>query len=144
MAIRKETIGAQIKRIQRIAKNRDNATGMLYNTRRQLSTKRKRITLIGVFVSDENTFLIRPHLFESKTARNATEWEAWLADKYGEILPNILEGMENRTGKQWRLYRIIGWLPDDSTRLVRSKTRAQRNKTKPPRGKNGRNSTRSR
>ena len=142
MAIRRETIGAQIRRIQRIAKNRDAATGMLYNTRRQLSTKRKRITLIGLFVSDENTFLIRPHLFESKTARNAKEWEAWLADKYGEILPNILEGMENRTGKQWRLDRIIGWLPDDSTRLVRTETRSQRNKTKPQRRKNGRNRSR--
>lgn len=130
MAIRKETIGAQIRRIQSIAKHRDEATGMLYNTRRQLQTKRKQITLIGLFVSDENTFLIRPHLFESKTARNAQQWEAWLAGHYGEILPNILDGMENRTEKQWRLYRIIGWLPDDSSRLVRTATRKKRNKTK--------------
>lgn len=153
MAIRKESIGAQIKRIRSIAKFRDEATGMLYNNKRQLATKRKRITLIGLFVSDEDTFLIRPHLFESKKEpRNAREWEAWLAQHYrakalpGEkrepILTNILDGMENRTGKQWRLYRIIGWLPDDSTRLVRAKTRSTRNKTKPQRRKNGRNSSR--
>ena len=130
MAVRRETIGAQIRRIMKLRPNRDEATGMLYKTRRELSTKRKKVTLIGLFVSDENTFLIRPHLFESKTARNAREWEAWFADNYGDILPQILGGMENRTGKQWRLYRVIGWMPDDSTRLVRAKTRSQRNKTK--------------
>ena len=154
MAIRKETIGAQIKRIQRVAKFRDNATGMLYNTKSQLSTKRKKITLIGLFVSDEDTFLIRPHLFESKLARNAREWESWLSEHYraayrsGDIhipiLQAILGGMENRTGKQWRLYRLIGWLPDDSTRIVRAKTRRTRNKTKSQRGKDGRNRTRRR
>lgn len=154
VAIRKETIGAQIKRIQRITKNRDAATGMLFNNRRQLSTRRKKITLIGIFVSDEDTFLIRPHLFESNTPRNAGEWNAWLQENYNAkhdptstrlpILTNILDGMENRTGKQWRLYRIIGWLPDDSKRLVRSKTRTKRNKTKPQRRKNGRNRTRRR
>lgn len=153
MALRKETIGAQIKRIQRMAKNRDE-TGMLFNTRRQLTTKRKKITLIGIFVSDENTFLIRSHLFESNTARNAREWGAWLSEHYSAkpdpdstrlpILTNILDGMENRTGKQWRLYRIIGWLPDDSKRLVRAKTRRTRNKTKSQGRKNGRNSSRRR
>lgn len=130
MAIRRESIGKQIKRIRALRPNRDDATGMLYKTRRELSVKRKKVTLIGAFVSDEGTFLIRPHLFESKTARNATEWEQWFSEKYGEILPNILDGMENRTGKQWRLYRIIGWMPDDSTRIIRAKTRTQRNKTK--------------
>ena len=154
MPLRKETIGAQIKRIRRIAKFRDAATGMLYNTKPQLATKRKKITLIGLFVSDEDTFLIRPHLFESKTARNAREWESWLSEHYrakpipGDdrppILQTILGGMENRTGKQWRLYRIIGWLPDDSTRIIRAKTRTERNKTKSQRRKNGRNRTRRR
>lgn len=137
MALRKETIGAQVKRIQRIAKNRDDVTGMLFNTRRQLSTKRKKITLIGLFVSDENTFLIRPHMFESQIARNANEWGAWLSKNYTAkpdpettrlpMLTNILEGMQNRTGKQWRLYRIIGWLPDDRTRIIRAKTHRTRN-----------------
>lgn len=154
MAIRKETIGAQIKRIRRIARKRDLATGMLYNNKRQLTTKRKKITLIGIFVSDENTFLIRPHLFESGTSRNAAQWGAWLRENYSAkpdpdstrlpILTNILSGMENRTGKQWRLYRIIGWLPDDSKRIVRAKTLSTRNKTKSQRRKNGRNRTRRR
>lgn len=142
MAIKRETIGKQIKRILRLRPNRDAATGMLFKQRRELTVKRKKVTLAGLFVSDENTFLVRPHLFESKTARNATEWEQWFSENYGEILPNILEGMENRTGKQWRLYRIIGWLPDDSTRLIRAKTRTQRNKTKQKRRQNGRNRTR--
>ena len=154
MPIRRETIGAQIKRIKRIAKNRDDASGMLFNMRRQLTMKRKKITLIGLFVSDEDTFLIRPHLFESNTPRNASEWGDWLAEHYTAkpdpentrlpILTNILDGMQNRTGKQWRLYRIIGWLPDDRTRIIRAKTHTERNKTKSQRRKNGRNRTRRR
>ena len=153
MPIRKETIGAQVKRVQRIAKRRDNATGMLYNSPGQLVTRRKKITLLGIFVSDEDTFLIRPHLFKSDNPRNAVEWERWLSKHYtvevddddiGGILGNILSGMENRTGKQWRLYRLIGWLPDDSTRIVRAKTRRERNKIKSQRRKNGRNRTRRR
>ena len=154
MAIRKETITAQISRIRRTLKFRDDATGMLYNTKSQLTTKRKKITLIGLFVSDEDTFLIRPHLFESNTARNARQWEAWLSEHYraapipGDsrvpILKNILDGMQNRTNKQWRLYRIIGWTPDDRTWIVRAKTRGARNKTKSQRRKNGRSSPRRR
>lgn len=144
MALRRETIGAQIKRILRLRPNRDEATGMLYKTRRELVTKRKKVTLAGLFVSDENTFLIRPHLFNSKTGRNAVEWERWFSVHYGDILPTILEGMEGRTGKQWRLYRILGWLPDDNTRIIRTKTHTKRNKNKQKRRKNGRSRTRSR
>ncbi len=145
MPIRKETIGQQVKRIEAMKKNRDLDTGMLFNTRRELTTRRKKITLIGMFVSDENTFLIRPHVFETKEAKNAVEWEAWMQGHYGEILrDSILPGMELRTDKQWRLYRIIGWLADDNTGLIRAKISSKRNKPKPQRRKNGRNSTRRR
>ncbi len=130
MAVRRETIGQQIKRITRVKRHRDLDTGMLYNKRSELITKRKKITLIGLFVSDEKTFLVRPHLFSSTTLRNARQWEAWLRDNYGTILPNILEGMSNHTDKSWRLYRIIGWMPDDTTRLIHARSHKKRNKTK--------------
>jgi hypothetical protein len=146
VAIQREKIGVQVKRILAARANLDLATGMLFNARSQLAVKRKKITLIGLFVSDENTFLIRPHVFETKKeGRNAVQWDAWLADNYGKILrDNILPGMEIRTDKQWRLYRVIGWLPGDNTGLVRAKVDRKRNKTKRKRRQNGRSSTRSR
>lgn len=131
MPIRKETIGKQIRRIERARGNRDVATGMLFNRRAELAVKRKTITLVGVFVSDENTFLIRPHVFNSKKGRDAKQWEQYLAENYGDILRDgILPGMELRTDKQWRLYRIIGWFPNDNSRLVRALVRSKRNKAK--------------
>lgn len=131
MAIRKESIGAQIKRILKSRKNFDTVTGHLFNRRAELSVKRKKITLIGLFVSDEKTFLLRPHVFESSDGRNAAQWDAYLSDVYGEVLRDrILPGMENRTGKQWRLSSIVGILPGDSTGLVRAKVLPKRNKKK--------------
>lgn len=141
----KDTIKQQIDRIRSAHTNRDLDTGMLYNKRTELRRKMKKITLWGLFVSDENTFLVRPHIFESKDGRDAQEWNAWMQREYGTILrENILDGMENRTGKQWRLYRVIGWSADDNSRVIRAKTRKKRNKTKPKRRQNGRNSTRRR
>ncbi len=137
MPIQREKIGVQVKRILATRPNLDAATGMLYNKRAELTTKRHKVTLVGVFVSDENTFLIRPHLFESRDKKNAVQWSAWMREHYGEILRGdtvngggILPGMEVRTGKQWRLYRVIGILPNDSTGLVRAKIRKTRNKKK--------------
>ena len=60
MAIRRETIKQQIARIRRAYKKRDDVTGQLYNTAADLRRRQKKITLFGLFVSEENTFLIRP------------------------------------------------------------------------------------
>lgn len=154
MPIRKETIRQQIQRIRMAYKKRDISTGQLYNTEAQRKRSYKKITLIGMFVSDENTFLIRPHVFEKNDAMSPRQWEAWFSRHYNAepeqenghpgVLFQILDGMENRTGKQWRLYRIIGWVAGDNTGLVRSRARKARNKTEPSRRKNGRNRTRRR
>ena len=132
MALRKETIGQQLKRISRLRLRFDAATGMMYNKPADLTRRRKAITLIGLFVSDSGTFLVRPHLFETKkTGRNAREWDAWLAENYGKILrESIIDGMDRRTGKQWRLYRIVGWVANDNTRTIRAKIHQKRNKKK--------------
>ena len=132
MASRRETIGQQLKRIKRLRLRFDAVTGMMYNKSADLTRRRKAITLIGMFVSDENTFLIRPHLFETKKrGRNAREWDSWLAEHYGTILrENILDGMNRRTGKFWRLYRIVGWVGNDNTRAIRAKVHTTRDKKK--------------
>lgn len=145
MAVKRDTIKQQLDRIRKALPKRDLSTGQLYDGRLNRTKRHQKIVLYGLFVSDAGTFLIRPHIFESKKdARNAVEWNDWLSEKYGEILPNILSGMEDRTGKQWRLYRIIGWIAGDNTRLINSQTRTKRNKTKSKRRQNGRNSTRRR
>lgn len=132
MAIRRETIGKQIRRIKAAFKMRDEATGWFINSRAMLTVKRKKITLLGLFVSDNNTFLLRPHLFETKKqGRTAAQWDAWLAENYGEILrENIIPGMDRRTGKQWRLSSIVGVLPNDRTGFANPKVAVQRNKKK--------------
>ena len=135
MAIRRESIGKQIDRISRLKLHQEESTGFFYNSKSELATKRHKYTVVGLFVSDENTFLVRPHVFERKEKMTYKQFDAWLAEHYGKILrDNILPGMEVRTDKQWRLYRIIGVFPNDSTGLVRTKTRGRRNKAKSPRG----------
>ena len=109
--VKKDTIKQQLDRITRVFPIRDLSTGMMYKTKSSLLVKRKKIILWGLFVSDGNTFLLRPHTFKTKkTGKNAVQWEAWLAEHYGTILrDSILPAMANRTGKLWRLYRIVGW-----------------------------------
>lgn len=108
---KKDTIKQELDRIKRVFPNRDLSTGMMYKSKSALLVKRKKIILWGLFVSDGRTFLLRPHTFKTKQkGKNAVQWEAWLAQHYGTILrDSILPAMANRTGKHWRLYRIVGW-----------------------------------
>lgn len=130
MRKRSDTIKQQIDRIRRSLPNRDAATSMLYTNRNELRRKMKKITLYGLFVSDEGTFLVRPHVFKSNDGRTASEWRVWFQREYGTILrESILPNMEKRTGKQWRLYRTIGW-KNDNRRARNPKARTKRNKTK--------------
>ena len=129
MAIRKDTIKQQIQRIRAAFPKRNLSTGQIYNHGNEQRGKFKTITLYSVFVSDEGTFLVRPHVFRSADPRTASDWEEYLSEEYGNILPRILDGMEARTGKQWRNYRIIGWTKNDTSQLKDSPTRTRRNKT---------------
>lgn len=149
MAHKKETIGKRLDKLRKAYKKRDNATGMLYNNAASLKRRYRKITMYGVFVSDENTFMLRPHIFEiseSKPARTPQQWSDWLSEHYGSILPNILAGMSNRTGgKFWRIYRVVGWTAGHaSTGTVHTAKRKKRNKTIAKRNKNGRSNTRGR
>jgi hypothetical protein len=127
MAIRKDTIKQQLHRIRAAFPQRNLNTGQIYNHGNEQRGKFKTITLYSLFVSDEGTFLVRPHVFKSADLRSASEWENYLADSYGEILPRILDGMAARTGKQWRNYRIIGWTKNDTSQLKNRPARIRRN-----------------
>jgi hypothetical protein len=106
----------------------------------------KKVTLFALFVSDTETFLIRPHVFNSNDGRNAAGWNAWFRKNYsterpsdGEpgILTNILDGISARSSgeKHWRVARIIGWAPNDRSRIIRSAKPKARHKTKQKRRK---------
>lgn len=134
---RKLSVGEKIRMIQR-GKKLDAATGMLYTNAKQRRGRWRAIVLWSLFVSDEQTFLVRPHLFETKKSpRTAAQWHAWFEIHYGRVLPDILAGMNIRTEKFWRIYRVIGWTPgkrfNDYSQPNRSSLPKRRNKTKPQR-----------
>lgn len=130
----KATIRQQVDRLLR-GRKRDESTGLIYSKASQKKGRWNAISLHAIFVSDENTYLVREHVFRSSELRSAKEWEAWLSDNYNAhdetaIMRRILAGMANRTGKFWRLWRVIGWTPNVNPRLADSKARTPRNKTK--------------
>jgi hypothetical protein len=151
VVVARETIRDQLLRVKRIGGKRDTATGLLYHNAAQKKKRSDAITLFGLFVSDAGTFMVRPHVFRSKEPRSPRQWNEYLSDNYGTILrESILPGMANRTdGKQWRLYRPIGWIPRSysfpknltrplrkkrkraTTRAHHTKTPKRRNKAKP-------------
>jgi len=145
VAVIKRTIKRHLAQIREAYPKRDLSTGQLYRVAANLRKKNDKIVLWGLFVSDEGTFMVRPHIFEADKPKTGAGWDAWFSEHYGKILrDNILPGMEKRTGKQWRLYRVIGWTAGDNTKLNNTAARKTRNKTKPKRRQNGRNSTRRR
>jgi len=138
--MRRETIKEQLDNIARLAGSVDVRTGKL-GARAPASKLYKKITLFALFVSDEETFLIRPHIFTSNDGRNAVDWFAWFKKNYTTertkddrpgILQNILDGISRRSGgeKHWRISRIIGWAPNDRSRIIHSEKPAKRNKAK--------------
>lgn len=138
---RRETIRDQLEKVRRLGGELDPTTGMLRKSRAQLKAHYSKITLFTLFVSDENTWLLRPHVIESKEEpRTPHEWHEWLRDHYTTrsrpdglpgMLTQILDGISARTGdKHWRVYRVVGWVPHDRSSIIHASTRARGNKTK--------------
>jgi hypothetical protein len=99
----------------------------------------KRVTLFTLFVSGENTHLIRPHAFTKNRPMNAWQWAHWFSTNLREVYENgILPGIGIRTGKQWVVQRVIGWAAKDVESIIRNpKVAHRRNKAKKARRKNG-------
>lgn len=123
----RQPIGKQLENLHRMYPHFSHETGQLFARRSATKGSFNKITLWALFVSDEDTFLLRPHLFESKHERTPRGWEGWLAEHYGEILSrDILEGINLRTNKQWKLYRIVGWVAGDNPRIKNSRVSKKR------------------
>lgn len=84
--------------------------GQMYRTKSELKGARRKVTLHTIFVSNENTHMLRPHTFESKKLRTSKQWAAWFALELTDIHHKaVLPGLALRTGKQWAVAKIIGW-----------------------------------
>lgn len=110
-------------KIERLRKQHPkiSALGLMYDGKLPAKNQQwRKIRLYTLFVSNYNTHMIRDHIFESKKKpRNTQEWHAWLAEHLTQIQAGnekksgaILSGLELRTGKQWSVLQIIGWVPN--------------------------------
>ena len=142
----RQRIASKLRQIRRTFKRR-HSSGMLYNNANELKYFYKRVTMFCVFVSDDETWLLRPHIFEAKKiTRSPEDWAAWFAEHHTKIIEDsILDAISNRTGgKHWSLYRIIGFVPDARTKSKVPKLAKKRNQINKPRVKNGRSNIRRR
>lgn len=105
--------------------------GQLYAKTEQTKLAYKRVTLYTIFISSENTHLIRPHVFQSKRHRTPKQWSEWFAANLADIHRNaVLPGLAVRTNKQWAVERIIGWTADAKSSSRNTKMGRTRNKAK--------------
>lgn len=105
-------LAEKIERLQRAAP-KVSKFGQLYAVKADTERKYKRIVLHTLFRSDENTHLLRPHVFTKKAAMTPQQWHAWLSEHLTDIHKNaVLPGLAVRTSKSWAVERIIGWTAD--------------------------------
>ncbi len=94
-----------------IAPKGPSPTGQMYAIESDLQRKYDRITVWTIFRSDENTHLVRPHVFDKKKALSPIEWHAWLSANLDKIQRmNVLPGINKRTGKTYFVYKRLGWI----------------------------------
>jgi len=140
--MRADTLRDHLARLRRLTPHRDSATGMLYRDRSELRGFYRKVTMTCLFVSDDETFSIREHIFEAKKlARSSMQWAEWFREHHQKIIDeSILPGIARRTGGAfWLLYKIIGWRPDARTRVaVPALVKRQRHKAKRKRRPRGR------
>lgn len=101
----------KLEQIRRLAPKGPNEFGQIYAAKEDLNRAYDRITFWTIFKSDENTHLVRPHVFVSKRPRSPAEWYDWLARNLDDIQrTDVLNGLNNRTGKQYFIFRKLGWI----------------------------------
>lgn len=104
-------ISEKLEMIRRLVPKGPTEFGQLYAAKEDTQRTYERITLHTIFKSDENTHMIRPHVFVAKKARTAEEWHVWLSTHVDEIQRGpVLSGLNARTGKQYFIFKIIGWV----------------------------------
>lgn len=131
-----QTIGDRIDSIRRLYPRGPNRYGQLYRTQVNARRMFRKVTLYTLFVSEDSSYLIRDHLFESKKQkRSPQQWSEWFGRNLTEIhQKGVLPGMSLRTGgKAWSVLKIIGWVGDARTSSTIPKRRRTRVKRRTPR-----------
>jgi hypothetical protein len=114
--------------------------GQLYRDISQTRVRYKRVWFWTLYVSDENTHMVRKHLFKKDNAMSPKEWHAWFARNMDKIQRSaVLPGLAIRTdlSKQWAVARYIGWVGDAKHATRHTAARRTRNKTKSSRRTSG-------
>lgn len=84
--------------------------GQLYAVASETRRKYRRVTLHTLFISEENTHLLRPHVFRKESALTPAQWSDWFGANLTRIHKDfVLPGIAIRTSKSWAVERIIGW-----------------------------------
>lgn len=122
----------KVEQLQRAAPKRSRY-GQLYRDSAQLKKRHSKATLFTLFLSEDNTHLLRPHVFKKSEPMTAAGWHEWFSDHLKEIQEKfVLPGLGIRTGKAWGVQKIIGWIGGDvKHQFDDSALSTRRNKTKP-------------
>jgi hypothetical protein len=123
----------KLKQLRASAPKGPSQHGQLYATADARKRSYKRVTLHTLFISEENTHLLRPHVFEKAEALTPAQWADWFATNLHTVHVNaVLPGLAIRTSKSWAVERIIGWTgqSDVKHKSDNSPIRRTRHKTK--------------
>ena len=122
---------AIVERLRRSNPHIDK-TGQMYSDKVQLERRYRRVVLYTLFLSDENTHMIRPHVFDKKRHMSGQEWASWFSEHLTKIhVGTILPALSARTGgKAWSVQQIMGWVGNAKYATRPTAKRAKRNKTK--------------
>lgn len=103
-------LSAKLERIQRATPHR-HSSGMLYARKDQLNRVYRRVNMLVLLLSIENTHMIHSAVFQKLKYRSPDQWADWFSRNFSEVYTNgILPGIALRTGKPWSVERIIGWI----------------------------------
>jgi len=112
--------------------------GQLHKDKSETLGAWKRVNFHTLFISSENTHLIRSHVFQSDHKRTAEEWAAWFGEHLSRIhSQSVLPGLALRTGKQWSVEQLLGWVPDVKHKSTSAAVGSRRNKAQSKGRKNG-------
>ncbi len=112
--------------------------GQLYKEVSETKYAYSRVKLFTLFRSEENTLMLRPHVFIKKKPMLPAEWSAWFGEHLKEIQRlAVLPGLGVRTSKSWGVQRVIGWVGDAKYKSRNTAMDSRRDKAKRKRGKNG-------
>ena len=106
-----KTVGDKLRSVRNLAPLGPSPLGQIYSAKADLKRSYERITFWTLFRSDENTHLVRPHVFVKKKPYTPAQWYAWLGNNLDKIQrENVLPGINRRTGKTYFVERKLGWI----------------------------------